>query len=125
MRDTSTRVIVVDDDVGVRAALREILDHHSDLACVGEADDAASAITTCEALRPDVVLMDVRIPGGGVAATATITARCPAVTVIALSAYGDRHHREQMAAAGAARYVTKGTAIDELLDAIRELAPPG
>lgn len=119
MPEPTIRVLVVDGDAGVRAALREVLDHHTDLEWVGEADDAASAVAACQAHRPHVVLMDVRIPGGGVAATADIAARCPSVTVVALSAYGDRRHREQMATAGAARYVTKGSPTTELLAAIR------
>lgn len=123
MPDPCIRVMLVDHDDGVRAALREVLDHHPDLQWVGEADDAAAGVALCDDLRPDVVVIDVRIPGGGLAATREITARCPSVAVIALSAYADRQHRERMAAAGAARFVAKGAPIGELLAAIREFAP--
>lgn len=123
MREATVRVLVVDDDAGVRAALREVLDHHADLEWIGDADDAASAVAACESLGPDVVLMDVRIPGGGIAATADIAVRCPSVSVVALTSYSDRLHREQMAAAGAARYVTKGAPTTELLAAIRGSVP--
>jgi two-component system invasion response regulator UvrY len=115
--------MVVDGDASVRAALREVIDHQPDLEWAGEADGAGTAVASCRAHRPDVVLMDVRIPGGGLAATRDIVAACPWVTVIALSAYADRHHRGRMAAAGAARFVTKGAPVGELLDAVREFPP--
>lgn len=119
------RVVVVDDDEHVRAALSEVLDAQPDLACVGHALDAAGAVPACREHAADVVVIDVRLPGGGgVAATREVVAHCPDVGIVALSTFGDRRHRELMRAAGAHRYVAKGAPATELLAAIREVARP-
>lgn len=116
------RVVVVDDDEHVRAALREIIDAQLDLQWVGQATDAASAAEACQQLQPDVAVMDLRIPGGGAVATRAVREHCPDVAIVAHSAFGDRPHREQMLSAGASSYVTKGSPGQQLLDAIRRAA---
>jgi DNA-binding NarL/FixJ family response regulator len=120
--EPSVRVLVVDDDGHVRAALREIIDDQLDLRWIGDAVDAGSAVAACVRHQPDVAVVDVRIPGGGVAATRAVRARCPEVAIVAHSAFSGRPHRELMLAAGATSYVTKGSPGDQLLDAIRQAA---
>ena len=76
------RVLVVDDNPVVVAGLLDLLAHHGDIAVVGTAVDGASAITEAARLNPDVVLLDVRMPGiDGVAAASRIAAHCRVVTV--------------------------------------------
>lgn len=116
------RVVLVDDDRHVRAALTEVLDAQPDLSCVGHASDAADAVAAVLDHDAHVAVIDVRLPGGGVSAARDVSARCPDVGIVAHSTYGDRRHRELMRAAGARRYVAKGAPSTELLQAIREVA---
>ncbi|NJP93410.1 response regulator transcription factor [Nonomuraea sp. FMUSA5-5] len=79
-------VLIVDDHAIVRTGLRLLLETTAELATVGEAGDGEEALRQCHALRPDVVLMDLYLPGmDGVAATGRITAELPEVKVLALS----------------------------------------
>lgn len=113
------RIIVVDDEPSIREALVELLELEPDVELVGEARDAYQAVELAEAQRPDVALVDVRMPGGGVHAVSGIAGCSPGTRVIALSAYGDRATVVQMLRAGAAGYLVKGTSGDEVLRAIR------
>lgn len=124
MIDPRVRVLVIDDDEHVRAALQEVIDGQRDLLWVGYADHAEAAVPACATHHPDVAVIDIRIPGGGVTATRDVRERCPDVTVVALSAFSDRRHRELMAAAGATSYVVKGAPSEQLLAAIRDAARP-
>ncbi|WP_052666857.1 response regulator [Nitriliruptor alkaliphilus] len=125
MAESPIKVLVIDDDEHVRAALREVLDAQRDIRWVGDAADAWSAVSACLEHRPDVVVIDVRLPGGGASATREVRAHCDGVVVVAHSDFGDRPHRELMLAAGAAGYVTKGAPRDQLLRAIRDAATIG
>ena len=101
-----------------RRALRALLAVHPGFAMVGEAVDGEEAVTAVERLRPDLVLLDVRMPRlDGIAATARITARWPAVRVVAHSLAVER--RDDALAAGADAFVPKGAPTDELLSALR------
>ncbi len=116
------RVLVVDDDPELSAALSETISDSPDLELCGVASDAASAVTTAIVRHPDVVLMDVRMPGGGVAATLGVIGSVPSARVVGLSAHEDEASARQMVEAGAVGYLVKGMPTDEILDAIRRAA---
>jgi DNA-binding NarL/FixJ family response regulator len=117
------RVYLVDDHPVVRNGLRALVDAEGDMEVVGEAFEGEAAVRQVCELRPDVVVMDVSMPGmGGAAATAQIRAGCPEVRVVALTAHEDRGYLQQVLAAGASGYVLKRSAVTELVGAIRHAA---
>jgi DNA-binding NarL/FixJ family response regulator len=116
----AVRVMVVDDIAESRDILRRALALEDDIEVVGEADSGVEAVRRAEEQRPDVVLMDVRMPGGdGIAATEEITRRFPGVQVIALTAHDDEASVREMLTAGAAGYLVKGASVDDLIAAVR------
>ena len=120
------RVLIVDDHAMFRDGLRAVLEHQDDMSLVGEASDAGSAIRLAVELRPDVILMDLQLPGrSGVEATRDIRASQPAVKVIALSMYHDAGTVDAMIQAGAQGYVLKEARAADLLAAIRAVAAGG
>ncbi len=113
-------VVVADDQPHVRAALAELVASDDQLELTGVAADAEEAIRLCARVRPDVAVVDVKMPGGGgPAAVHGIRAVSPDTAVFALSAYDDQGSRSAMRAAGAAAYLVKGGDIEVLLAAIR------
>jgi EAL domain-containing protein (putative c-di-GMP-specific phosphodiesterase class I)/ActR/RegA family two-component response regulator len=119
------RVIVVEDDEAVRDALAALIGGETGLELVGTAADAVEAIKLAAATKPDVVLLDVRMPrGGGAVAARGIGQRSPSTKVIALSAVADRSTVLEMLEAGAIGYLLKGGPVDEITKAI-ERAPHG
>lgn len=120
------RVLIADDHAMFRDGLRAVLEHQDDMSLVGEANDAESAIRLAGELRPDVILMDLQLPGrSGVEATRDIRASQPAVKVIALSMYHDAGTVDAMVQAGAQGYVLKEARAAELMEAIRAVAGGG
>jgi DNA-binding NarL/FixJ family response regulator len=116
------RVLVVDDQALVRDGLVEILDAEPDLTVVGEAGDGAAAVAAAESLLPDVVLMDVRMPGmDGIAATTAICARTMA-RVLMLTTYDLDQHVYDALRAGASGFLLKSMRGRELVDAVRVVA---
>jgi DNA-binding NarL/FixJ family response regulator len=116
------RVLVVDDQALVRDGLVEILDAEPDLTVVGEAGDGAAAVAAAESLLPDVVLMDVRMPGvDGIAATSAICARTTA-RVLMLTTYDLDQHVYDALRAGASGFLLKSMRGRELVDAVRVVA---
>jgi DNA-binding NarL/FixJ family response regulator len=112
------RVLLADDQALVRAGYRALLDAQDGIEVVGEAADGEEAVAGVERLRPDVVLLDVRMPRlDGVGATVRIKARWPGIRVIAHSLAVER--RGDMLAAGADAFVPKGAPADELLGVLR------
>ncbi len=117
------RILLADDHAVLRAGLRALLAVQGDLEVVGEASDGAEAIRLTLALRPDVVVMDIGMPGvGGIDATARIKRDLPAAKVLILSMHDDRGYLRQVLRAGASGYVLKKAADTELLVAIRAAA---
>jgi len=125
-------VMLVDDHPVVRVGLRGMLEAADDLRVVGEAGSGDEALVLVAALQPDVVLMDLRMPGtDGVAATARIAERHPAVKVLVLTTYDTDADILRAVEAGATGYLLKDTPVAVLIDAIRAaargetvLAPP-
>lgn len=120
------RVLLADDEPGLRTALTELLSHVDRVELIGTAPDAEEAIRIAEAGHPDVALVDVRMPeGGGPHAARGICRVSPSTRVIALSAYEDRANVLEMLRAGAVGYLVKGAEVDELVDGIRKVAEGG
>lgn len=119
---TSIRVILADDHPAIRTGLRYLLDSAADIAVVAEVGDGAAAIAAAREHRPDVVLMDVRMPGtDGITATATITAEHLA-EVLVLTTFDLDDYVSGALRAGAAGYLLKSAEPSELLDAVRRVA---
>ncbi len=118
-----TRVLLVDDESMVRRILKQILAGHPDMELVGEAATGYEAITAVERLQPDVVVMDIRMPGlDGIAAAREIKFRYPNVKIIGLSEYAFGYNTDAMEKAGALGVYQKSSAFEELYPAIRKVA---
>lgn len=116
----SIRILLADDHRILREGLRSLLAQQSDVAVVGEASDGDAVIALARELRPDLVIMDVVMPGtDGIAATRQIRAECPETRVIALSMHSDRRFVSEMIRAGALGYLLKDSAFEELNQAVR------
>jgi EAL domain-containing protein (putative c-di-GMP-specific phosphodiesterase class I)/FixJ family two-component response regulator len=123
---TRIRVLVADDEPALRGALAELFAQEEHVLLVGAAADADEAIELASRERPDVALVDVKMPaGGGPRAAREITRLSPATRVIALSAFEDRPTVLEMLRAGAVGYLVKGTPADEILGSIRRVAGGG
>lgn len=126
------RVLLVDDHPVVRAGLAGMLGAEADISVVGEAGDGSEAVTAAQALRPDVVLMDLRMPGlDGAAATEAILRAVPDTRVLVLTTYDSDNDIVRAVEAGATGYLLKDTPRARLTEAIRAasrgetvLAPP-
>jgi two-component system response regulator NreC len=116
-------IILADDHNIMREALRVLLEKESDMEVIGEAADGQSTLRLAQEKRPDVVIMDISMPGlNGIEATRKITAKVSGVKVIALSAYSDRRFIFHMFKAGASGYLLKDCIFEELAAAIRAVA---
>ena len=123
---TKLRVLLADDHAIVREGLRALVDAQPDMEVVGEAADGRAACEPREALRPDVVVMDVSMPGlSGARATERLKQACPHIKVLALTVHEDRGYLHQLLEAGASGYVLKRAAAEELIHAIRAVAAGG
>ncbi len=117
------RVLLVDDHELVRTGFRHILAADPGIEVVGEAESGEQALKQVQALRPDLVLMDVNMPGiGGIEATRKIKRQHPDTQIIAVTIHADAPFPEQLHEAGALGYLTKGCPADELFEAIRTVA---
>lgn len=118
-----TTVLVVDDHELVRLGVEQFLANHPDVTVVGTACDGAAAVAACAALAPEVVVMDLVMPGmDGVEATRRILAVSPATRVIVLTSFSDRERILDAIDAGAVGYLLKDSAPEELLRGIRAAA---
>jgi DNA-binding NarL/FixJ family response regulator len=117
------RVLIVDDHPVVRTGLRGMLEGQPNLEVVGEAEDGEEAVKLTEQLNPNVVLMDLRMPGvGGVVATAQIKERIPDVHVLVLTTYDSSADILRAIEAGATGYLLKDAPREELFRAVRAAA---
>jgi DNA-binding NarL/FixJ family response regulator len=114
------RIVVVDDHPVVRGGLRALIGTIDGLEVVGEAEDGESAVRETQLLTPDVVLMDVRMPGGdGIEATRRIRATVPGTAVLVLTMHDDDATVFTAMQAGARGYLLKGASQDEIVNAVR------
>jgi NarL family two-component system response regulator LiaR len=114
------RVIIVDDHAIVRSGLANFLNALDDLAMVGETDSGADALRQCDELHPDVVMMDLVMPGmNGIEATRALHARYPDLPILILSSFGDEENVQEALQAGAMGYLLKNTSIHDMAGAIR------
>jgi DNA-binding NarL/FixJ family response regulator len=119
----TVRIVLADDQPLVRAGLRVVIADTPDLDVAGEAATGAQAVQLARELRPDVVLMDVRMPGmGGIEATAMITAEHPAARVVVLTTFDDDDYVYAALRAGASGFLVKDMALQDILAAIRVVA---
>ena len=117
------RLLLVDDHALFRDGLVSLLSYQDDFTVVGEAENADGALTQARALGPDIVLMDIELPGeDGVAATQRLKMEMPAVTVVILTAHDDTQTLFEAIKAGAQGYLVKNSRSRELLDQLRGLA---
>lgn len=118
-----TRVVVADDHAVLRSGLKLLINSQADMEVVGEAGSHDEALTKSRELKPDIVVLDMTMPGGsGVQVIGTLVRECPATHVVVLTMHDDATYFRLAMAAGALGYVTKQSADTELLDAIRCVA---
>ncbi|MFI0357416.1 response regulator [Actinomadura sp. 9N407] len=117
------RVVLADDQPLVRAALQMVMTDADDIEVVGEAGDGAEAVRLTEELAPDIVVMDIRMPGmDGVEATRLITTRTDATRVVVLTTFDDDDYVYGTLHAGASGFLVKDMALDDILAAVRIVA---
>jgi two-component system, NarL family, response regulator NreC len=120
------RVLLADDHVTVRHGLKLLIDGQPDMKVISEASDGVSAVQQALALRPDVVVMDISMPGmNGLVATRTLKEAQPNAAIVTLTRHGDLAYLQELLRAGVAAYVLKQSAPTELLHAIRAAAAGG
>jgi DNA-binding NarL/FixJ family response regulator len=123
---TKLRIFLADDHAVVREGLKSLINAQPDMEVIGEAGDGRDACERAEHTRPDVVVLDVSMPGmSGAQAAARLRQGCPEVRVLALTVHEDKGYLRQLLGAGAAGYVLKRAAAEELIRAIRAVAAGG
>ncbi|MFN8124203.1 MAG: response regulator transcription factor [Thermoleophilia bacterium] len=115
------RLLIVDDHLILRQGLERLLGGREGIEVVGTASSGEEAVAACAALRPDVVLMDLEMPGvlDGIAATARVTAAIPGTSVIILTSFDDHQRIHRALDAGAVGYLLKDASADDLERAVR------
>ena len=117
------RVLIADDQSLVRTGFKMILDAQSDIEVVGEAGDGGAALTMARTLRPEVILMDVRMPGtDGITATGQITAELPGIRILILTTFDLDDYVHAGLRAGASGFLLKDVPAPDLIAAIRTVA---
>jgi DNA-binding NarL/FixJ family response regulator len=127
MAETSPlRILLADDHVTVRHGLKLLVDGQPDMKVIAEASDGASAVQKTLDLKPDVVVMDISMPGvNGLVATRTLRKALPKIAIVTLTRHGDDAYLQELLRAGVSAYVLKQSAPAELLQAIRAAAAGG
>lgn len=119
-----TRVVVVDDHQVVRAGISVALLTSKDIELVGRVGDGEAALRLCEEVHPDVVVMDLRLPGmDGISAIRALRQRDPEVGILALTSFPDEYWMQEALQAGATGYLQKNVDLDVLIHAIRAAHP--
>ena len=120
------RVLLADDHATVRHGLKLMIDAEPDMTVVAEASDGDEAVRHARALKPDVIVMDISMPGtNGLAATRALKKIQPDAVIVTLTRHGDDAYLQELLRAGVAGYVLKRSAPTELLHAIRRAAAGG
>jgi DNA-binding NarL/FixJ family response regulator len=128
MPDTAKtlRILLADDHVTVRHGLKLLIESQPDMKVIFEASDGRSAVEKALELKPDVIVMDISMPGmNGLLATRTLKERQPDAAIITLTRHGDDAYLQELLRAGVSGYVLKQSAPAELLQAIRAAAAGG
>lgn len=113
-------VILVDDHKILREGIKSILEDTSDIKVVAEADNGREAIKLSREMNPDILVMDIAMPGlNGIEATELISRETPGIRILALSMHSDKHYVKGIFRAGASGYLLKHSAAKELIEAIR------
>lgn len=117
---TTIRILLVDDHAVLRAGLRLLLDAQTDMQVIGEASDGSEALQLCETLKPDLVLLDLSMPGlGGLDAIPVMRKAAPTARILVLTMHDDESYLKGALRSGASGYVLKKAADSELLSAVR------
>jgi len=120
------QILLVDDHKIMRDGIKAILEHTPEFVVAGEAENGADAIQVAKAHRPDIVLMDIGLPGlNGIEASSEILRHCPSARIIILSMYDDEHSVISAIRAGARAFVLKKASDSDLIDALRAVAKGG
>ena len=115
-------VLLVDDSAATRVSVSKLIDFHDEMKLVGEAADATQAIALAKKLLPDIVLMDINMPGmDGITATQILSAEVPTASIIIMSVQNEQEYLRKAMVAGAKNYLTKPFSSDELLQAIQQV----
>jgi DNA-binding NarL/FixJ family response regulator len=128
MPDTNAplRILLADDHVTVRHGLKLLIEAQADMKVIAEASDGAAAVRQALGLKPDVVVMDISMPGmNGLVATRTLKQKQARIAIITLTRHGDDAYLQELLRAGVSGYVLKQSAPAELLQAIRVAAAGG
>jgi DNA-binding NarL/FixJ family response regulator len=130
MRDQSgarvLRVLLADDHATVRHGLKLLIDGEADMTVVGETGDGEAAVREALASKPDVIVMDISMPGmNGLAATRALVKAQPGIRIVTLTRHADDAYLQELLRAGVSAYVLKRSAPTELLQAIRAVAAGG
>ena len=120
------RIVLADDHVTVRQGLKLLIEAQPDMQVVAEASDGGGAVEHARAFKPEVVVMDISMPGvNGLVATRALRAQVPGTAVVILTRHGDDAYLQELLRAGAAGYVLKQSPAAELLQAVRAVAAGG
>lgn len=123
---TQLKIFLADDHLVVREGLKALINAQPDMIVIGEAGDGQTAWQQARERQPDIVIMDITMPAlNGVQATAQLKRACPNMKILALSVHEDTSYLRQLLAAGAAGYILKHAAADDLIQAIRLVAAGG
>ena len=120
------RILLADDHVTVRHGLKLLIDSQADMNVISEASDGHAAMENALALKPDVIVMDISMPGmNGLSATRALKQKQPNIAIVTLTRHGDDAYVHELLRAGVSGYVLKQSAPTELLQAIRAAASGG
>ncbi|PKM82420.1 MAG: histidine kinase [Firmicutes bacterium HGW-Firmicutes-14] len=116
------KILIVDDVTETRENIKRLLYFEKDMMIIGEAADGEAAVRQTDKLSPDVILMDINMPGmDGIAATEQISLKCPKSAIIIMSVQGEQEYLKKAMVAGAREYMVKPFSTDELVDTIRKV----